>query len=176
MSDITEPLPTLHGPRVTLRSPHDGELETLAARLTTDEATAPRWSTDPVTVLGWFSDPRMHVLVAEVDGSVAGVLDFEEEDDPDYRSANMDIGMFTGYVDRGLGTEALKLLATYLIDGRGHHRLTIDPAADNARAIRAYEKVGYKPIGIARRYERIDSGEWHDNLLMDMLAEELVRL
>lgn len=171
-----EPLPDLHGPRVTLRRARDGELETLAALIAADPQMGPRWSTNTETLMRWFSEDGLELMVAEVDGRVAGVLDFEEAQDPEYRSAGMDIGMLSGFTDRGLGTEALTVLATYLIDERGHHRLTIDPAADNARAIRAYEKLGFKPIGIARKYERLDDGEWHDGLLMDLLAEEFVRL
>ena len=53
-------------------------------------------------------------------------------------------------------------------------RIDIDPHEDNARAIRAYEKVGFKPVGIRRRYERGDDGTWHDNLLMDLVPEELM--
>jgi aminoglycoside 6'-N-acetyltransferase len=63
-----------------------------------------------------------------------------------------------------------------LIDERGHHRNTIDPAADNAAAIRAYEKAGFKPVGVMRRYERDTGGDgWHDGLLMELLADELTR-
>jgi aminoglycoside 6'-N-acetyltransferase len=51
--------------------------------------------------------------------------------------------------------------------------LTIDPAAHNLRAIKAYERVGFKPVGLMRMYERGPEGEWHDGLLMDMLAEDL---
>ncbi len=69
----------------------------------------------------------------------------------------------------------MRTLATHLIDDLGHHRLTIDPAADNAAAIRAYEKVGFRPVGVMRRYERGSDGTWHDNLLMDLLAAELLR-
>ena len=61
----------------------------------------------------------------------------------------------------------------FLIDERGHHRLTIDPAAHNTNAIKAYERVGFRPVGVMRKYERGPDGEWHDGLLMDMLAEEL---
>ena len=55
---------------------------------------------------------------------------------------------------------------------RGHHRLTIDPAAHNARAIKAYSRVGFKPVGVMRQYERGLDGAWHDGLLMDLLAED----
>ena len=56
--------------------------------------------------------------------------------------------------------------------GRGA-RLTIDPAADNQRAIRAYRRVGFRPVGVMRRYERDVGGDgWHDGLLMELLAGE----
>ena len=60
----------------------------------------------------------------------------------------------------------------HLIDERGHHRITIDPAAGNAAAIRAYEKAGFTRVGIMRRYERdVGGGGWHDGLLMEYVSE-----
>ena len=56
---------------------------------------------------------------------------------------------------------------------RGHHRLTIDPAASNDRAIGVYERVGFRRVGVMRNYERGQGGAFHDGLLMDMLAGEL---
>jgi len=73
----------------------------------------------------------------------------------------------------GHGVDALRTLARHLIDERGHHRLTIDPSAANERAIRAYAKVGFRPVGTMRRYERGPDGTFHDGLLMDLLADEL---
>jgi aminoglycoside 6'-N-acetyltransferase len=87
----------------------------------------------------------------------------------------MDIYLTTSRHGQGLGTEALRLLARYLFEERGHHRLTIDPAADNTAAIRAYEGVGFRRVGIMRKYERGPDGVWHDGLLMDMLKEEFRR-
>jgi aminoglycoside 6'-N-acetyltransferase len=66
----------------------------------------------------------------------------------------------------------MRLLARYLFEEHGHHRLTIDPAAENAAAIRAYERVGFRAVGIMRRYERGPDDVWRDGLLMDMLEEE----
>jgi aminoglycoside 6'-N-acetyltransferase len=73
---------------------------------------------------------------------------------------------------RGLGTEALRGVVEILFQERGHHRITIDPAADNAAAIRTYEKVGFKRAGILHRYERDQDGDgWHDCLLMELLVD-----
>jgi aminoglycoside 6'-N-acetyltransferase len=32
--------------------------------------------------------------------------------------------------------------------------------------------VGFKSVGIMRKYERGPDGSWHDSLLMDLLADE----
>ncbi len=75
---------------------------------------------------------------------------------------------------RLLHREALLVAARWLIEQRGHHRLIIDPAATNTRAIDTYASLGFKPVGVMRRYERDADGDgWHDGLLMDLLAEDL---
>lgn len=174
MSDTLRP-PTLRGPRVTVRPPAPGELRELASIMAADPEASVWWSRDPEVIGRWFDDPDYTVLVIEEARARAGIIAFEEVSDPDYHSASMDITLLEGRVGRGLGPEALRLLGAWLIDVRGHHRITIDPAVANARAIRAYEKVGFRPIGVARSYERGPDGTWHDNLLMDILAEEFTR-
>jgi aminoglycoside 6'-N-acetyltransferase len=67
----------------------------------------------------------------------------------------------------------VRTIARHLIRDRGHHRITIDPAAENERAIRCYARVGFRRVGVLRRYERGADGSWHDGVLMELLAEEL---
>ncbi len=107
------------------------------------------------------------------DDEVVGVAQYHEQDDPEYRHATVDLALGDAWQGRGLGTDAMRTLARYLVHARGHHRLVIDPAADNERAIRCYEKVGFRPVGIMREYERSPDGTWHDGLLMDLVAREL---
>lgn len=131
-----------------------------------------RWGpTDVDEIRDTFVDAD-HGLVVQVDGEVVGAMEFHEENDPMYRHASTDIFLTTRRHGQGLGTEALRLLARYLFEERGHHRLTIDPAADNEAAIRAYERVGFRPVGFMRQYERGPDGTWHDGLLMEMLRED----
>ena len=113
------------------------------------------------------------VFAVELDGEVVGLIQYHEEDDPVDRHAGIDIFRAEDVHGQGLGTEAVRTMAEYLIRERGHHRLVIDPAAHNTAAIRAYEKAGFKPVGVMRQYERLPGGEWHDGLLMDLLADEL---
>jgi aminoglycoside 6'-N-acetyltransferase len=117
--------------------------------------------------------PGVASFVIEVEGSVAGFIQFSEENDPDYRHAGIDIAVGSSWQGRGIGPDAIRTLARHLFEERGHHRLTIDPAVANDRAIRAYERVGFRPVGIMRAYERGPDGQWHDGLLMDLLRDEL---
>jgi aminoglycoside 6'-N-acetyltransferase len=162
----------LAGPRVVLRNASAAD----APRLTSirgEPEIERRW--------GVLEDGEMdefvadeHTFVIENDGEVIGAVQYGEVDDPMYRSANIDLYLTTPRHGQGFGSEAVRILARHLIEERGHHRLTIDPAADNAAAIRAYEKVGFRRVGIMRAYERGPDGTFHDGLLMEMLAEELL--
>jgi aminoglycoside 6'-N-acetyltransferase len=108
-----------------------------------------------------------------LDGQVIGSIQYVEENEPGYRHAGIDLFLEAGHQGSGYGPEAIRAVARYLIDVRGHHRLTIDPAAANERAISAYGRVGFRPVGVMRSYERGPDGTWHDGLLMDLLAGEL---
>jgi aminoglycoside 6'-N-acetyltransferase len=118
---------------------------------------------------------RDHAAPQGVQLTPRGMVQYAEEEDPEYRHAGIDLFLDPVIHGHGHGREAVSLLAAYLIDVRGHHRLTIDPAADNARAIACYTAVGFRPVGIMRRYERGPDGTFHDGLLMDLLAEQLDR-
>ena len=132
-----------------------------------------RWWGEPEPEFPWTDDPDANRFVIEVDGAVAGMVQFSEEPAPRYRHASIDLFLDPPLHGRGLGTEALRQLVRYLIEERGHHRITIDPAVANARAIRSYEKAGFRPVGVMRQYERdVDRERWHDGLLMELLAEE----
>ena len=107
------------------------------------------------------------------EGELAGLVQYWEESDPDYRHAGIDLFLGAPFQDRGLGTDTVRTIARHLVHDRGQHRLTIDPVAHNERAIRAYEKAGFRPVGVMREYQRDPDGSWHDGLLMDLLAREL---
>jgi aminoglycoside 6'-N-acetyltransferase len=156
---------------VVLRPVEKGDEAELVRIHTTPEVM--RWWDVPDEGFPWTDDPDETRLTIEVDGAVAGLIQFFEELEPKYRHANIDVFVDPTLHGRGVGTEAVRQVVRHLIDERGHHRITIDPAVANTAAIRAYEKVGFKPVGVMRRYERDVGGEgWHDGLLMELLAGE----
>jgi aminoglycoside 6'-N-acetyltransferase len=131
-----------------------------------------RWWDVPAGDFPW-DEPEATRLTIEVDGAVAGLIQFGEEPEPKYRHATIDLFLDPALHGQGLGTEAVKQVVRHLIDDRGHHRITIDPAVANAVAIRSYEKAGFRPVGVMRRHERDVGGDgWHDSLLMELLAGE----
>jgi aminoglycoside 6'-N-acetyltransferase len=96
-----------------------------------------------------------------------------EETDPEFRHAGIDLFLDPRLHGRGLGRDAVRTVARWLVEERGHHRITIDPALENEQAVRCYEAAGFKRVGVLRRYWRAPDGQWRDGLLLDLLAEDL---
>ena len=109
----------------------------------------------------------------EHEGELVGLAQFSEPGEGNFKHASIDLFLSSALHGLGLGRDAVRTLARWLVAERGHHRLTIDPARDNERAIRAYEAVGFKRVGVMRSYWRDPSGSWRDGVLLDLLAEEL---
>ncbi len=108
-------------------------------------------------------------IVEPASPDLIGVLLVTEESEPSYRSAGLDIAIATTRQGRDLGPGALSLAIGWLSSDRGHHRFTIDPDAANARAIRAYEKAGFEPVGVMRAYSTLPTGEHRDALFMELI-------
>jgi aminoglycoside 6'-N-acetyltransferase len=158
----------LRGELVVLRPLASEDADTLRALAATPEVM--RWwgHQDESFPLG--DDPSATRFAIVVDGAVAGLIQYGEEDEPDYRHAWIDVFVDPGLHGRGLGTDAVRTLARHLIEDRGHHRVTIDPAVDNTAAVRSYEKAGFRPVGVMRSAWRDPDGAWRDMLLMELVV------
>jgi len=167
----------LHGRAVVLRPARADDVERLTAILAEPSVAAwwPAFDVERVRTELVAERADEEGFVIENDGAVIGYLQIAEETDAEFRHASIDLFLATDAQGRGLGPDAIRAAAIHLIEDRGHHRLTIDPAADNARAIVAYAKLGFRPVGILRSYQLMADGHWADALLMDLLAPELVR-
>lgn len=165
----------LRGERVVLRPLTEADVAPLAAILQT--ADVARWwpGEDEATVRERIAgdEPDTTSWAVWVDGEIAGLAQAWEEPDPMYRHGGIDLSLDPRFHGHGLGADTVRTVARWLFDERGHHRVTIDPAAENAVAIRCYERVGFRPVGVMRQYERGPDGTWHDGLLLDLLHGEL---
>ncbi len=89
-----------------------------------------------------------------------------------HRTASLGVGI--GEHDcwgKGYGTEATRLILDYAFNVLGLHNVMLWVFSYNERAIRVYEKVGFKEIGRRRQAQRI-GGRAYDVVYMDCLATE----
>lgn len=167
--------------RVLLRQTAESDLPGLLTILR-DPAVARHWSEpnddfDRAELLSGDApdgDGRVTTFVIVVGDDVVGWIAGWERLHRDYRHAGIDLFVSPAHQGRGYATDAIRLVCRFLFDQRGHHRITIDPAVDNHRAIRTYQKAGFRRVGVMRRYQRGADGAWHDGLLLDLLPEDLV--
>ncbi len=92
----------------------------------------------------------------------------------DWRNRSAEAGIFIGRKDlwnQGYGTDALRALARWGFAELNVNRVWLRVYEDNARAIRSYEKVGFRPEGRLRQ-DRFHRGRYFDTIVMALLREE----
>ncbi|WP_344444275.1 GNAT family protein [Kitasatospora nipponensis] len=196
MTDFPQPdfatKPTLVGGLVTLRPfrlPTD--LPAIRALLTDVEAarytegdpgTTPRppWSEeDERRMLAWYGtrheqDDRLDLAVVDAaTGDCVGEVVLNRWDRGN-RSCSFRIGLIAAGRDRGLGTEALRLIAGHGFEQLGLHRISLSVYGHNDRGLRCYRKVGFVLEGTRREALRYGD-RWVDDLDMAILDHEWER-
>jgi RimJ/RimL family protein N-acetyltransferase len=91
--------------------------------------------------------------------------------DPGNESCNFRILIGPRGRDRGLGSEATRLIVGYGFEHLRLHRISLEVYAFNPRARRAYEKAGFRAEGLLRESLRYN-GAWIDATVMSVLAPE----
>ena len=83
------------------------------------------------------------------------------------------VGIFIGqpYWNSGYGTDALRTLVRFCFEQMNLQKVELHVHADNARAIRCYEKVGFVQEGRLRRHVFVE-GDYIDQVSMGILREE----
>jgi RimJ/RimL family protein N-acetyltransferase len=93
----------------------------------------------------------------------------------DWRNRNAEMGIFIGQKSvwgEGYGTDATRALARWGFEELNLRRIHLRVFEDNPRAIRCYEKVGFRVEGRLRQ-DRFHQGRYMDTLVMGLLREEL---
>lgn len=92
----------------------------------------------------------------------------------DWKNSYVVIGIFIGdkdYLGKGYGTDAMKVLMHFIFEQMNIHKIKLNVFSFNKRAIKSYEKCGFKVEGILRDELFVD-GKYHDEVSMGILREE----
>lgn len=106
-------------------------------------------------------------VVDRADGSCVGEVVLNDYDAAN-ASCNFRVLIGRRGRDRGLGTDATRLLVEYGLHGLGLHRIELSVYSFNPRALHVYEKVGFRREGVRREAFRYGE-EWHDVITMSIL-------
>jgi RimJ/RimL family protein N-acetyltransferase len=179
--------PVIRGERVLLRPFEDGDAHRMVAcfdveaiRLTgsahsTAEAEGLAAQTEPdERTAAWYATrndqtDRLDLAVCDLDGRLVGEVVLNDWDEGN-RACGFRILLGPDGRDRGLGTEATRLVLRHAFDVLGLHRVELEYYASNPRAGRAYEKAGFVHEG-TRRDALLWDGEWVDAHVMAALAD-----
>ncbi|MFD0672822.1 GNAT family N-acetyltransferase [Cohnella sp. GCM10027633] len=166
---------------IALRYAKESDLEAYLAYLSDEEMNRLTGSQQPFTrerieawlrTIGTESEERADWVIEHREtGELLGEVVLNEID-PINRSANIRIGIQGNrHRGQGYGTKAMIHMLRHGFETRGLHRIHLGVYAFNPRAIRVYEKIGFKREGVERDALYMD-GRYHDMITMSMLEDE----
>jgi aminoglycoside 6'-N-acetyltransferase len=114
----------LRGPRIILRRTQPADAHALSAILATPEVAHwwPSFDLPRVQKELTRPDDDVEVYAILLDGEIVGAIQSHEEADPEFRHAGIDLFIAPDRMGAGIGPEAIRTLARFLIDERAHHR------------------------------------------------------
>lgn len=113
------------------------------------------------------------VIVTIEENKMIGTVSLEKID---WKNRNATLGIFIGDKDfrnKGYGTEAIKLILEYGFRYMNLHNVKLDLMEFNTRALKCYEKCGFKEYGRRRKCKFIN-GKYYDIISMDILSDEFL--
>ncbi len=116
-------------------------------------------------------DGRTFAILTRAEGRLLGNCGLHKID---WTNRDAILGIFIGdkeYQNKGYGTDATRTLLRYAFQEAGLHRIELEVFSFNTRAIRTYEKVGFRLEG-TRRQCLYREGAWHDEHIMAILKGE----
>ncbi len=169
----THVLPTeaLVGPLVSLRAPVQDDLAPLGDILAEPEVSLWWVGYTPERIQEEFISSPEITRIIEVEGECAGALYVLRGDDPEYPTTVMHLFIGTRFRGRRVGEEALALAIRHEF-ANGITRVTLDPNIGNEGAIRSYERMGFRRIGVLRDYQVRPGGHLEDALFLDLTRSD----
>jgi RimJ/RimL family protein N-acetyltransferase len=118
-------------------------------------------------------DDRLHLVIERLeDRQAVGGCSLEAIEARN-RAAVLGIWIGKPYWNRGYGTDAMRTLCRFGFRHMNLQRIELHVFSVNPRAVRVYERVGFKVEGTRRRSQFV-GGRYVDSYVMGLLAEELM--
>lgn len=175
-----EPLPQLQGERVLLRPARErdvadrfalGQDREIVCMFGYELAEGSSYSRSEAR--RFIDGLRRHpyAWVIEHEGRFLGEIRLDSIDRQD-RRARLAVGLFDpGKLGQGLGREAIRLVLKHAFTEMRLHRVALRVLGYNTRAIRCYQACGFREEGRERQAALV-GGDWHDDVIMGILAPE----
>jgi putative acetyltransferase len=113
--------------------------------------------------------PNDHVFVAEVEGRVVGVAGLHVQTGKRRHLGEVGLAVHDDFQNRGIGRALLETLLDLADNYLDLHRVELDTWADNARALRLYESLGFVVEG-QKREAVFRRGAYLDVVIMGRLG------
>lgn len=176
-------VPTLAGPRLTLRGIRPEDLQTFLGRTRDPEIVRMRGGDantaghrpPPLVARQWYesmtTNPNPYNWIIDADGRHIGSCSLSNRVQID-RRASYAIGIDEpSLLGQGLGKEATRLVLTHAFGPAALHRVDLRVLAYNTRAIACYRACGFLEEGRERQAALVD-GNWHDFVIMSILETD----
>ncbi|KHO62627.1 GCN5 family acetyltransferase [Thermoanaerobacter sp. YS13] len=134
----------------------------------TVETVAERWKTK--------KDPKENGEFAIILRSTGEYIGNVSYNNVDWKNRNCEIAIMIGeekHRNKGYGTEALNLLLDFIFNELNLHRVELRVYDFNERAIKSYEKCGFKKEGLLREVV-YKHGKYINEYVMGILKEEFI--
>jgi RimJ/RimL family protein N-acetyltransferase len=115
--------------------------------------------------------PNALMLLAEVEGNLAGVLTFEGGPRPRLaHTGEFGISLLQAYWGLGIGTRLLEGMIEWAKASGVVRKINLRVHEHNQQALSLYQKLGFQPEGIITREYLID-GQFYANILMGLTID-----
>lgn len=171
----------LNGEKVRIRAVERRDLEDCLRWINDPEVTRYLLITGPLSSVAeerWIesaargdSPNERNFTMETLDGDYVGQIGLHQID---WRHRHAVAGIVIGakeHWNRGYGTDAMRTLLRYAFDTLNLHKVTLSAFAENKRAIRAYEKCGFRKVGVLSEH-RFAGGHYQDEVMMEVLEDE----
>jgi RimJ/RimL family protein N-acetyltransferase len=173
LDDEGKPATLKDGRRLSLRSYKPSDTEGLVSMYAGLSQESLRWSMPPYNrarIERMTSDLENRIIILAFDGQrVVGHLQISLATNPRFRgTGDLFIYLHQDFQNAGLGS-ALMNEGIASARARRVHRIELTVVADNLRAIRLYQKVGFQREGVKRENYLAEDGKYHDEVEMGIL-------